>query len=116
MVHAALVQRTGDSRRIPRQNSPQSGVQNEHVNFSYTRLDWILLRDSFLGSRAIREGGTVYAPKLTKFDNDSYAAGFRRGTYVSAVSLHGPRHGCPRVPITLNQVYFNTLSRGMVAG
>ena len=101
---------------MARQNSSQSGVQNEHANFSYTRLDWILVRDSFLDLRAIREGGTVYAPKLTKFDNDSDVADFRRGTYLSAVSLHGPRHGCPRVLITLNQVYFNTLSRSLVAG
>lgn len=64
---------------MARQNSPQPGVQNEHANFSYTRLDWVLLRDSFEGSRAIREGRTVYAPKLTKFDNDSICRRFSAG-------------------------------------
>lgn len=71
---------------MARQNSPQPGVQNEHANFSYTRLDWVLLRDSFEGSRAIREGRTVYAPKLTKFDNDSNMPPIFGGGLISAPS------------------------------
>tara|TARA_R110001632_G_scaffold151009_2_gene268554 strand:+ start:8264 stop:9568 length:1305 start_codon:yes stop_codon:yes gene_type:complete len=50
-----------------------------------TENKWTRVRDSFLGSDAVKVKGEVYLPKLSSQDKDQYASYVMRAMYVNAI-------------------------------
>lgn len=56
-------------------------VDTKHPLYEDNEVTWKFLRDSVEGSRAIKNGGTLYVPKLSGQDNTEYAAMVNRPSY-----------------------------------
>tara|TARA_R110000744_G_scaffold343971_1_gene449219 strand:+ start:303 stop:1613 length:1311 start_codon:yes stop_codon:yes gene_type:complete len=61
------------------------GIESKHPLYQDTENKWTRVRDSFLGSDAVKVKGEVYLPKLSSQDKDQYASYVMRAMYVNAI-------------------------------
>ena len=61
------------------------GIESKHPLYIETENKWTRVRDSFLGSDAVKSQGEVYLPKLSSQDKDQYASYVMRAMYVNAI-------------------------------
>lgn len=61
------------------------GIESKHPLYTDTENKWTRVRDSFLGSDAVKVKGEVYLPKLSSQDKDQYASYVMRAMYVNAI-------------------------------
>ena len=61
------------------------GIESTHPLYRETSNKWSRVRDSFLGSDAIKQKGEIYLPKLGSQDKDEYEAYVLRAMYVNAI-------------------------------
>ena len=61
------------------------GIDSTHPLYDESKEKWTRVRDSFLGSDAVKVKGEVYLPKLSSQDKDEYGAYVLRAMYVNAI-------------------------------
>jgi len=61
------------------------GIESTNPLYRETQNKWTRVRDSFLGSDAIKEKGEVYLPKLSSQSKEEYEAYVLRAMYVNAI-------------------------------
>jgi len=61
------------------------GIDSTHPLYNESKEKWTRVRDSFLGSDAIKTKGEIYLPKLGSQDKDEYGAYVLRAMYVNAI-------------------------------
>jgi len=61
------------------------GIESTNPLYRETQNKWTRVRDSFLGSDAVKEKGEVYLPKLSSQSKKEYEAYVLRAMYVNAI-------------------------------
>ena len=61
------------------------GIESTNPLYRETQNKWTRVRDSFLGSDAVKEKGEVYLPKLSSQSKEEYEAYVLRAMYVNAI-------------------------------
>ena len=61
------------------------GIDSTHPLYDDTKEKWTRVRDSYLGSDAIKSKGEIYLPKLSSQEKGEYDAYVMRSMYVNAI-------------------------------
>lgn len=61
------------------------GIDSTHPLYDESKEKWTRVRDSFLGSDAVKVKGEIYLPKLSSQDKTEYGAYVLRAMYVNAI-------------------------------
>ena len=61
------------------------GIDSTHPLYDDAKEKWTRVRDSYLGSDAIKSKGEIYLPKLSSQEKGEYDAYVMRSMYVNAI-------------------------------